>query len=550
MNAEMLLRAAKVISPGDGDTSLATHVSIADGRIRAIGGVELEQLEHDEVLDFAGATVMPGLVDVHTHPVWGSAAQGGGVGCAEASTLDALRALLEAAARADGEGWISGHDLDVSVFPGGIPDGRVFEQWLPGRKIVLMTRDAHALVVSPAVVAELGLTGEETFADTSEIVCDGHGVTGWVVELQAMDLVLDQAPAVPLNVHAEYLLETLESFAAAGLTEIHALDFHEPSRELFTAIERDRELPLRVRAFPLVPADSSAVEWREIAALQGQQGRRWSVDGAKFMLDGTADNGTAWFETPDCLGENQESLWRNPEAYREAIRFFTAQGVPTATHAIGDRAVRFALEVLAEAGPVGATPHRIEHIESIPDDLVHAFAEAGVVASLQPTHATRLTQPDQSDNWSKRIGADRVAQGWRVKDLCEAGAVVVLSSDWPIGVGDPRVSLADAQVRRPVEEERHTPHQPTQAISALEAYTAMTLGPARAGGVAETRGRVRAGMVADLVVFEQNPLDLTPREQSTNAVLATFVGGERSANRVGTQRVETSPTRNSHGEYR
>ncbi|WP_309065548.1 amidohydrolase [Microbacterium sp.] len=531
VNVDLVILAGNARNPGEPDAFPSpVALGVSAGRIAAIGRPEDVRATAEGALevDLGDAVVYPGLVDSHAHPVWGSLSRGGSVALGPARSLDEVRALLAPAVASPGPGgWVTGFDFDLNLYPGE-PEGRILDTWFPGARISLMTRDAHALIVSPAAVADLGLTGRETFPDASAVIADEHGPTGWVVELQAMDLVLERLPQAPLETQAQHLRQGLELLASGGLTGLHALDFHEPSEALLTMLEVDGELPLRVRASPLVPADSGPEEWERAVALQGRGGRRWQVAGVKFMLDGTADNGTAWFERPDCQGENAAALWRDTGAYRAAVRFFTERGIPTTTHAIGDAAVRFVLDVVAEVGHAAAGPHRIEHIESIPDDLLPRFAELGVVPGLQPTHATRLTSPDQSDKWSRRIGPERVAHGWRIRDLLDHGAQVALSSDWPIGVGDPRVSLADAQLRRPVELDGRAPTQPDQAIGAAEAYRAMTLAPAVAAGTASDTGRIGVGFVADLTVFARDPLALSPQEQAVNPVVATFVGGQRS----------------------
>ncbi|MEV7711392.1 amidohydrolase family protein [Streptomyces sp. NPDC088270] len=507
----------------------ANAVAIADGRIIAVGTApDLEPLRGPgtAVHAFPGATVLPGLADVHAHPVWGSISIGSGVDLSGASTLEQVHACLAGTADAlAADEWITGYDLDVNVFDGD-PAGTVFAERFPGRPISLMTRDAHALVVSPRVVELVGLTGQETFTDASSVEVGPDGrPTGFVVELQAMDLVFDHYPEVPVDTAASYVRDQLRQLARGGLTGLHALDFSDPSEAVYRHIEEHGELPLRIRCSPLVPADSSPDVWQHVADLQGRRGRRWHVEGAKFMLDGTADNGTAWFDRPDVHGENREPLWRDVDAYREAMRFFAGRGIPTATHAIGDQAVRFALDVIEEVGPAGRAPHRIEHIESIPDDLLGRFAELDVVASLQPVHGTRHTRADGTDNWSRRIGPDRVAHGWRTRDLLDHGAVVALGSDWPIGPGDPRIGLADCQLRRPVEESGTAPVQPGQAVTAREAYAGMTAAAAYAAGASAELGRIAPGFRADLTVFAANPLDLAPEAQPGNAVLATIVDG-------------------------
>lgn len=522
--------AAPVAASAPDPLDRADAVAIIGDRIVAVGpAADIAALRGPDTVvhDFPGATILPGLVDVHAHPVWGSISIGSGVDLLGAGTLDQVCDRLARAVRErPADAWITGYDLDVNVFAGD-PTGLVLGERFPGVPISLMTRDAHALVVSPHVVELIGLTGRESFTDASSVEVGPDGrPTGHIVELQAMDLVFAHYPEVPLDTAAQFVRDRLELLAAGGLTGLHALDFADPSEAVYRHIEAHGELPLRIRCSPLVPADSGPDVWRHVADLQGRRGRRWHVAGAKFMLDGTADNGTAWFDHPDTHGENREPLWRDVDAYRAAMRFFTQRGIPTATHAIGDRAVRFALDVIEEVGPVDQAPHRIEHIESIPDDLLGRFAELDVVASLQPAHATRHTRADGTDNWSRRIGPDRVAHGWRTRDLLDHGAVVALGSDWPIGPGDPRIGLADCQLRRPVEEPNSAPVQPEQALTARECYAGMTVAAAHAAGAGAELGRIAPDFLADLTVFAADPLALAPEAQPGNAVLATVVGGE------------------------
>ncbi|WP_432190041.1 amidohydrolase [Streptomyces sp. Tue6028] len=538
MTADLIVRAARIENFTGTAAPTGHHVpavrtgsvlAVKDGRVLAVGGDEILDRYRGtgtDVREFPGATVTPGLTDAHAHPVWGSIEIGSGLDLGGLTTLDVVcdRIAGHLGTLAPGA-WVTGFDLDINVF-GAAPGGEVFGRRFPGVAISLMTRDAHALVVSPTVVRQVGLTGRETFDDASRIVVGADGrPTGFIVELQAMGVVLDHYPDVPVTTAAGHVATQLHKLAATGLTGLHAMDFTDPSEAVYREIERTGDLPLRVRCSPLVPADSGPDVWAAVAKTQALAGRRWHVEGAKFMLDGTADNGSAWFDHPDVLGQNRHPLWKDVEAYRAAVRYFTERGIPTATHAIGDRAVRFALDVIEEAGNPGRAPHRIEHIESIPDDLLGRFAALGVVAGLQPVHATRMTRPDQSDNWSRRIGPRRVAHGWRTRDLLDHGAVVALGSDWPIGIGDPRIALADAQLRRPVDEPTAAPVQPGQRISAREAYAGMTIATATAAGAGHRLGRIAPGYAADLAVFAYHPLDLTPEQQAVNPVLATFVDG-------------------------
>ncbi|NRQ39476.1 amidohydrolase family protein [Nonomuraea sp. NN258] len=518
------------IEPFDGsDGPRPTTVAVAGGKVLAVGGAELADRHRGRdtvVRRFAGAALLPGLTDCHIHPVWGSVERGRGVDLDGLNTLDAVLGALRAAAAGTREGdWVFGYGLDPNVFDGP-PHGRMLAGALPGRPVSLLLRDAHSLVVSPRAVELAGLTGRETFEDRASVELHEDGApSGLLLELSAMALVEHAYPVLPVRQQADYVLAELTRMAAAGLTGGHAMDFSPPSHEIFADLESRTELPIKLRCSPLVPPDSGPEVWREIAALQGLRGRRWAVEGVKFMLDGTIDNGTAWLEEPDCYGENRSAVWTDPAAYRAAVAFFAAREIPTATHAIGDRAVRFALDTIAEAGAGPSAPHRIEHVETIPDETVARFAALGVVASMQPIHGTRHTRADLSDNWSVRLGPERAARGWRCRDLRERGAVVALGSDWPIGCADPRILLADTQLRRPVERPGTAPVQPAQGLTARMAYEGLTTHAALAAGRAGSQGRIAPGYDADFTVFAENPLGLTPERQAGNPVLATVVDG-------------------------
>jgi predicted amidohydrolase YtcJ len=243
-----------------------------------------------------------------------------------------------------------------------------------------------------------------------------------------------------------------------------------------------------------------------------------------MFMDGTIDGGTAWLHQPDCHGESTASYWRDPDDYSEAVRFFDAAGVPTATHATGDAAVTHVLDSVEALGG-GRARHRIEHIETLPAAQLGRFAQLDVVASMQPTHATEYTRADHSDNWSRRLGDERADQGWRCRDLLDAGACVTLGSDWPVAPFDPREIMSVAQTRRPLARPELPPVAPQQGLTAMEALLGYTAAPAYAAGHEAIAGRVAPGRRADLTVFGADPTAVTPSDLASLPVHLTVVDG-------------------------
>jgi predicted amidohydrolase YtcJ len=470
-----------------------------------------------EHIDLAGATVTPGLVDSHTHPVWGIGLTRG-LDLSGCGDLDQLRAAL-AAAEPGPDGWLIGWGLDPNVFGDAPVDNAV----LGDTPVYLQMFDAHAALASREVLRRAAINGAREFASGSRIVCDDAGrPTGLLLEEEAM---APAAAALPVQSFAERRARLAGLFAqmsVTGLTGGHVMDCQPDTEALLSSLDEAGELPLRLRVAPWRRPQDDEAAVAELLARQGRGGRLWSITGAKLFMDGTVDHGTAWLFEPDCHGASTDAYWRDPDEYTRAVRDLAANGVRTATHAIGDAAVAHVLAALAGLDP--ALRHRVEHIETLPDDLVRGFVENRVVASMQPTHATLYVHADHSDNWSQRLGADRADRGWRCRDLHDAGALLTLGSDWPIAPFDPRTIIADAQLRRPFDQPDSVPLGPSQALTAAQALAGYTSGPAEAVGE-QNLGRVAVGFAADLTVWAEDPLAVPAAELPGIPIVLTVVDG-------------------------
>lgn len=527
--AETIILAGRIHTL-DPQTEGATAIAVKEGRLLAVGSaedVETYRGPGTATLDYGAATIVPGLNDSHTHVVYGLEFARG-VQLTDLGPLNEVKRIIGEAARAADSGeWVIAWGLDPNLFTETGFNGKVFDDATRDVPMFLRMRDGHSAIINSAALAAAGITGAVEFADESWIDVDDDGQpTGYIVEFSALDLVTKAIPQESFELRAERLGTLLREMADVGIASTHVMDFVEGSAELAARLESPGELPVRLRFSPMVNAGVSRSELEEIAALQGTGGRRWKVEGVKFFIDGTIDNGSAWLEQPDIYGENNESVWTDPEDFQKALRFFVERGIPTATHAIGDQGVRYVLDALAAAGEDRyRAAHRIEHIETIPDDVVARFAELGVAASMQPVHGTHHTRADRSDNWSVRLGAERASRGWRCRDLREAGVTVALGSDWPITPYDPRAMMADSILRRPVEQPETKPIQPEQALTPLMALEGYTTHAAAAAGLGADSGSISVGKRADLTVFESDPLALAPEDLARARVLTTFLDG-------------------------
>ncbi|MFE5110357.1 amidohydrolase [Streptomyces sp. NPDC056663] len=531
MHTRLVLLSARLLDPVTGRFLPETALAVSGGQISALGDDRRIRALADSsttVIDLKGAVVTPGLVDGHLHPVSGAElTQGLDLsGCAD---LDAVRETLAREVRTLAPGaWLHGWGLDPNVFAGRPVEAAALSPVLDDVPALLQLFDAHSMLASPRALELAGVDGPRSFAQAAEVVCDDAGrPTGLLLEDAACELVERAAPQ-PTHAerHAE-LAAALRSMAAAGLTGGHAMDAGGESLELYAELDAAGELPLRLRVAPWCQPGTDADALRAIIEQQGTGGALWRTEGVKLFMDGTIDNGTAWLERPDCHGESTHAFWPDPDAYTHIVGELHRAGVPTATHAIGDAAVRHVLDSVEKALATGdrGVRHRIEHIETVPDDTLRRFAELGVVASMQPTHCCDFTRADHTDNWSRRLGEKRASRAWRCRDLWDSGATVVLGSDWPIAPYPPLGVMAGARHRRPSRDLTQPPHGPEQALTALEALQGMTVNAARTAGEEHRAGRIAIGHRADLTVLADDPLTTAATDLPDLPVLLTVLDG-------------------------
>ncbi|EPD91723.1 MULTISPECIES: amidohydrolase [Streptomyces] len=532
MPVDLVLLSARLLDPATGAFLPECALAAADGRIHALGddaGIRALAGAGTTVVDLKGAVVTPGLVDGHLHPVHG-AELARGLDLSGCTDLGTLRETLSREVRrlAPGE-WLHGWGLDPNVFGDGPVEAAPLAPVLDGVPALLQMFDAHSMLASPRALELAGVDGPRTFDQAAEVVCDTEGrPTGLLLESAACHLVERAAPQPTRAGRRDRLATALRGMAASGLTGGHVMDGE--GLDLLAELDAAGELPLRLRVAPWCQPGTDADALHELIRQQHTGGRLWQVAGVKLFMDGTVDNGTAWLERPDCHGGSTHAFWPDPADYSRIIAELHRAGVPTATHAIGDAAVRHVLDSVEKAlaarpGAAAAPRHRVEHIETVPDDTLGRFAWLGVVASMQPTHCCDFTRADHTDNWSRRLGEERAARAWRCRDLWDSGALVVLGSDWPVADHRPLTVMAGARHRRPTRDLSRPPHGPDQALTALEALQGMTVNPALATGDGHHAGRLAVGHRADLTVLADNPLTTPATELAELPVLLTVLDG-------------------------
>jgi hypothetical protein len=233
---------------------------------------------------------------------------------------------------------------------------------------------------------------------------------------------------------------------------------------------------------------------------------------------------------PGALGHPQWD-W---EELTEAVRVADARGWQVQIHAIGDGAVRAALDAFQRAAAVNPPwdrRHRIEHIETVAAADIPRFRELGVIASMQPYHAD--PEPAQLELYMARIGSDRASRGWPWASIRRAGGRLAFGSDWPVVSFDPFLGLNSAVNRTTRDGQPAGGWLPHERLSLDDALAAYTSGAAWAEYAEASKGSLQAGMLADVVILDRDPSQKPAGEIVNTQPRITIVGGRVAYQREG-----------------
>jgi predicted amidohydrolase YtcJ len=256
------------------------------------------------------------------------------------------------------------------------------------------------------------------------------------------------------------------------------------------------------------------------------------------MQDGVAENFTAGMLAPyldgcGCRTANQGLSYLAPDLLDAAVRALDAEGFQVHLHAIGDRAVREALDAVERAraanGP-NDLRHHIAHLQVVHPDDVPRFAELGVTANLQALWAVH--EPQMDDLTIPFLGAERAGWQYPFADLLASGARLCAGSDWPVSSADPLQAMHVAVNRRPPESWEVEPFLPGQALRAADFLHAYTAGSAWINHAEADTGSLAAGTRADLAVLDGDPLAVPPDRIGEITVTATCVEGQEVYGRL------------------
>ncbi len=477
--------------------------------------------------DAGGKTLIPGLIDAHIHWRW-TALTLREVDLFEIPSREvALQRVAQRASEVPPGTWIIGQGWTQEAWPDKrFPTAAELDRVAPDHPVYLRAKSAHAFWVNSAALRLAGIDAHTPDPDGGHIGRDDHGQPNGMLFENAGRLITSRIPPVDAEYTVRQMLEAQELALASGLTGIH--DFDGPDSLSAVQMLRERgQLGLRT----LKNINVEYIEHAHALGLRWGFGDDWiRIGGLKIFSDGALGPRTALMIDPyEGEPDNYGVRVTDPETMIELVSKASALGIPSTIHAIGDRAVREVLNtyevVRREEAARGETPqhrrHRIEHVQLIHPDDRHRLAELGIIASIQPIHATSDYRM-ADDYWGARA-----EYAYNARIQLDQKVVVAFGSDSPVDPFEPLRGIHAAVTRRRADGSPGPDGwYPQNRVSLKEALSGYTYGPAYAAGMEKRQGRLAVGCLADLVVLDRDITRVDPDEILDINVQATMVGGQ------------------------
>jgi len=495
-----------------------------DGRIVSTGGDELLG-EHAGArrIDALGKYMLPGLTDAHAH-LYSQGFLTISLNLAGTPSLeDAVAQIEDFAKRNPRASWILGRGWNQVLWPvKEFPKASDIDPIVNDRPVWLERIDGHAGWANSKALEIAGIDDDTADPIGGKIVRDDNGKATGVLIDKAMGLMSAHVPAPTKDDIRDAYLNAVESLVALGLTGMHDAGISISEAEVLISMADNKELNMRVYA---MLSDSGANLDAMGTPLKAYGNDRLDIQSVKLYSDGAlGSRGAAMIEPYSDDVENRGLPFYTQDELDGFVKKSNDMGFQVAIHAIGDLGNRMALDAFekAQGGKISPLRNRIEHSQIISLDDIPRFAELGVIAAMQPIHAT-----SDMNMAEDRIGPERILGGYAWRRLLDSGAIIASGSDFPVELPNPFLGLYAAVTRQSGAGLPEGGWYMDQALSRAEALHSFTLDAAYAAHQEDRLGSLEAGKWADFIIVDRDFFECPAAEIDDIQVLQTWVGGQQ-----------------------
>ncbi|HZG16274.1 MAG TPA: amidohydrolase [Candidatus Bathyarchaeia archaeon] len=524
-----LVLSSKSVFTGLTDRPEPASIAIKENKIVAIGSEEEMKPfidEHTKIYPCNDNFIMPGFHDFHLHLMDGAVAMNSANLFTARSEEEALEMIRTFAESRPEDSWVIGSAWDAGYWDTQqLPNRYSLDRILPDRPALMFHAEGHYAWVNSKALEIAGIHRDTENPSYGMIGKDESGEPNGLLYEKAMEAVIEHAYAFTKEQKRELFATFLTYAARLGITAVHDLFATESMAklndyDLFKEFEERGEITTRIHLWPALNGDlERAKQLRE-----KYQSDKLRVSGLKQFIDGVITARTAYLlepyaDQPETRGDTSFP----PETIKKWVVEADKEGFSIRFHAIGDGAIRLALDAYEEAQKVNGkrdSRHSIEHVEVIHPDDIHRFKELGVTASMQPDHLAMSERGVYTD----RIGSEREKHVFSIHSLQEAGARLAFGTDFPIDVLNPLLQIYRAVTR--IDSSGKTAWHPHERITLADALKAYTAGSAYGAFREHEFGTLEVGKLADIVVLERNLFEIPVEEIPDTKVLVTIVDGK------------------------